>query len=273
MGRMLEDLTEAKVGVLTSYLEPCITSDVDAARRKPEWQIIRILRNQGRLGVLREAGLLDENLAIALFPDLFDLFLDTLSPDDEEDRERLRTAVQTIGKERIREATPQLVGEMRILSPTRIRTVLAADSHEVVPLIGVFAENSDVGSRREIALLLRKLEPPMAESAALRAVNPPDLLPAGYLRDLCHSDWESPDRKLREYSRFLLMKYITDTAGDSALTERRIYAIRSLVHLPGPETVEFLRELATKGRLLKVSKSARAIRTAAARTLEEVEHV
>jgi hypothetical protein len=162
---------------------------------------------------------------------------------------------------------------MRILTPTRVQMVLAADSPEVVPLIGVFAENSDVETRREIALLLRKLEPPIAESAALRAVNPPDLLPAGYLRDLCQFDWMTPDSKIREYSRFLLMKYITDTAGDPNATERRVYAIRSLVHLPGPDAVGFLRELSTKGRLLKVSKSARAVRTAAARTLEEIEYV
>ncbi|MEN8150453.1 MAG: hypothetical protein ABFS86_11565 [Planctomycetota bacterium] len=273
MGEMLDDLTDTKIGVLTSYLEPCVSGDVEAARNSPEWKILEILRNQGRLDLLRRAGLLDEKLAAALFPELFDLFLDTLSPDDEEDRNRLRRAVQMIGTERIRAATPVLVGEMQILSPSRSRMVLAADSPEIVPLVGVFAENSDVDARKEIALLLRRLEPPMAESAALRAVNPPDLLPAGYLRDLCQVDWGAPNEKLREYSRYLLMKYITDTAGDSSLTERRVYAIRSLIHLPGPQTVEFLRELAAKGRLLLVSKSARTIRNAVVRTLEEVESV
>jgi len=273
LAELLDDLTDARVDVLRSYLEPCLTGDVDAARGSPEWQILAMLREQGRLTVLRQAGLLNAELAATLFPDLFDIFLDSLSPDAEEDREQLSRTVALIGVDRIREATVDLASEKKLLTPGRIRMVLAVDSPEIVPLVGVFAENSDVATRRDIALLLKKLEPPAPESAALRAVNPSDLLPAGYLRDLCQFDWKLSSEKLRRYSRFLLQKYITDTAGDSSLVEKRIYAIRALAHLPGEETEALLRELSKRGRLLMVTKAAKAIRQAATRTLEEIENV
>jgi hypothetical protein len=270
---LLDDLNDARIAVLASYLEPCLTQDVAAARESPNWRVLTMLREQGRLSILRKAGLLNAELAAALFPELFGLFLDSLDETEERDREQLCRAVSLIGAHRIREATAELAGERKILTPGRTRMVLAIDSQEIVPLVGVFAEKSDVDTRRDIALLLRKLEPPLAESAALRAVNPPEILPAGYLRDLCQFDWKTPDEKLRKYSLFLLRKYITDTGGDASLVENRIYAIRKLVHLPGPETEEYLRELSTRGRLLRMTKAARAVRQAAARTLEEIENV
>jgi len=270
---LLDDLSETRISVLASYLAPCLTGDTEAARSSPNWQILTMLREKGRLDILQRARLLGAELAAALFPDLFGLFLDSLDPSDEGDRDELRRAVDMIGAEVIQEATEKLAGEKKIFTPGRVEMVLALDSVEIVPLVGVFAANCDLETRRGIALLLKKLKPPGPESAALRAVSPSDLLPSGYLRDLCQFDWKKSNAKLRKYSFFLLHKYIADTAGDAGLVENRVYAIRSLTHLPGPETVALLSDLSTRGRLLHFTKAARAIRQAAARTLKEITDV
>jgi hypothetical protein len=265
----LADATDAKIAVLNSYLRPCLTGDPESAQQSVNWRIIDLLRAQGMLDVLQKSGYLTPELAATLFPEFFGLFLDSLKPSSEEDRERLRRAVVLIGHERMRAATNELIGEKRILTKSRIRMVLSVESVDVVPLIGIFAQNCGAETRSRIALLLRKLEPPAAESAALRAVSP-ELLPGGYLRDLCQSDWSGENEKLREYSLFLLKKFITDTASDASLTDNRVYAIRALRELPSAETLEFLTQLSRSGRLLRQSKSARTVRQAAARTIEEI---
>ncbi|MHC5063540.1 MAG: hypothetical protein ACYTG5_06160 [Planctomycetota bacterium] len=266
---MLESPSPGMLKVLEPYLES-VPEEAEPATAE-ERSMVMFLQQNGRADLLRKNEYLRPDVIAFSFPENFTLFLDSLSPSRPRDQKALRDVCFAIKPERLEAATEALISEEGILTPSRVEMIAAVGTYEVLPMISIIAAHGPAWSRTPVTQYLRKQEFPAAEAAALRAINPPSLIPSGYLRDLCElKSVFHGNPKLREFSGFLVRKFIEDSASHPEQAERRIYAIRSLRYLPSLESIKLLKKLSTATKLLRLSKAARAERQAALETLQEM---
>lgn len=266
---MLEAPSPGMLKILESYLDSTTTILTEAAGSKRN--LVEFLQRNGHANLLRKNESLRPDVVAFSFPENFTLFLDSLSADRPRDMKSLRDACFAVDKERMEKATETLIGEGGILTLERVNLITAVGTYEALPLVSIIAAHGPNWTRSPVAQFLRKQEFPEAETAALRAINPPSLLPAGYLHDLCelHSVFDG-SAKLREFSGFLVRRFIEDSASHPEQAERRIYAIRSLRNLPSLESIKLLKKLSAPTRLLSLNRTARTERQAALETLHEM---
>jgi len=265
LARLLREPTPAQLAILEEYVAPCFDGADDAERH---WRVIEFLRRAGLMPLLQRGEVFTPELVSRAFPALFDLFLDSLDARSGEDEEKLRLAVAAIGRSRIEEEAPRLVGRDGLLDRRRMEVVLSGSCPELLPLARVIAERGGPEMRAPVAEYLRRIPLPPAESAALSAVDPPGWLPADYLRDLCKLGLTGgEDARVREVSFVLLRKFVNELADAPGQLDRRLYAIRAMRLVPSLKSMEFLEHLSRAGRFLSLGKAARAVRQAAAETL------
>ncbi len=266
---MLQSPSPGMLKVLEPYLDSAPEGEEQFSSQNRS--MVMFLQKSGRADLLRKNEYLRPDVIAFSFPDNFTLFVDSLSPRRPRDQKALRDVCFAIKPERLEAATETLISDGGILTPSRVEMIAAVGTYEVLPMISIIAAHGPAWSRTAVTQYLRKQEFPAAEAAALRAINPPTLIPSGYLRDLCElKSVFHGNPKLREFSGFLVRKFIEDSANHPEQAERRIYAIRSLRYLPSLESIKLLKKLSTATKLLRLSKIARAERQAAVETLQEM---
>jgi hypothetical protein len=269
--RVLSSSTEEKEELVRQYLAPCFASGPEAGPAHSNWKVVEFLQEHGLVRDLEWGEFLGFEKLSRCFPKQFGLFLQTLSPEDPEDLMKLQKVASLLTRDRILDAAPELTAPGGILEPDLAAVILGGAGSDLMPFVEILAEHGDPALVIQVVQFLRRADLPEVETTALRAVHPPSRIPRRYLVDLARfaaAGGSSP--KLREYSSFLIRRFITEVADITDQTDRRIYAIRSLRAHPTPETIEFLRELSRAGRLLSQARSARAVRNAASKTLKEI---
>ena len=155
-----------------------------------------------------------------------------------------------VGAKRIDEAADYLLENAKLVTRKRLDRLLSVDRDELLPLVGVIARVSDDWVRDSVARFIRRREPPIKESAALRVVRPLNWLSSLYLQGLCELEPGDEHRGwLQEESGRLLRVFLRNTAGMSELRERRIRAVHMLCALPCEENIELLGEVINERRL------------------------
>ncbi len=265
--KQLVDPSAELLGVLDCYTDKCLAPEQeyeDSADR-----LTKLLIRTGQSHLFSRSDLLSADVVKFGFPENFLLFLDSLD-ESEASRRKLRDVCCGMTSDRVTNEKDALLLEGGILEPARLQSLLSLRSHEVLPFVSFVAQHGDSRILPMLVSFLRALEVPDAEGAALRALED-SRLSLGYLHDLCECLLTGiGSKKLREYSLYLLTQFIDEKADDAEFHDRRVYAIGELRFFNDEGTRDYLSVLASSGRLLKRGKTAKAIREAAANTLERL---
>jgi hypothetical protein len=186
-------------------------------------------------------------IIIDSFPASFGLFIDSIDIRNEKEQEKISIICRAIGVETIREHREFLGTRAGILTPNRIKKILALNSRDVLPLAQIILDYQARPDMRTIVQYLVGQDLKGAESAALRAIPSPERLPAEYLSDLCNGYAKGIYRPgLTKVSESLIHRFVNEPPRSSNQIEQQARAIMALGEFPTRETREFLGNL-TRG--------------------------
>jgi hypothetical protein len=257
--------------LLQPYVDLCLSDAGRQEENRNVWRIVELLQESDPTGILEDRKFLTQKVVQFTFPRQFGAYLDTLSSSRPGELNGLADICRRVGFERINAAGDDLLENERIVTRRRLKKILAVDSDEMLPLVGVISRVNDNWVRNAVARFIRRRNPPVKESAALRVVRPLDWLSQQYLEALCI---RQPDRKhrdwLQEESARLLRVFLRDTAGIGEMMERRIRAIHMLVTLPSEENIDLLKEVARERKFRFFRWKTRGLRKAARKARKQI---
>ncbi|MCC6783725.1 MAG: hypothetical protein IT457_12855 [Planctomycetes bacterium] len=234
-------------------------------------RVFEFLQRHGVAQMLSSREALDVDQVVQTFPTQFIAFLDGLDLKDQKSEETFAQLFEKVGAESVAEAARVLIEDGTLLTPHRTEKILKLGGRRAAAIARHYVATGATWTRALVVNFLRRQQLPRQEAAALSIVQPLTSFPNGYLADLCDCVAHGKANfKLHGYTSLLLRQYIRDTAENPGDLDRRLYAIRALVHWPTPETIQYLEQLAKEGRLLTQTKEARAVRQAATETLKAI---
>jgi len=257
--------------LLQPYVELCLSDKGLKEENRHVWRVIELLQKSDPTRILEDRTFLTPKVVQFTFPRQFGPFLDTLNASRPAELEQLADICHRVGSVRITESGDYLLETAKIVTRRRLKKILSVDSDEMLPLVGVIAQVNDNWVRDAVARFIRRRNPPVKESAALRVVRPLDWLSPQYLEALCvRSPSRSHRQWLQEESSRLLRVFLRDTAGLQEMLERRIRAVHMLAALPSEENIELLGDVVQEKRFRFFRWKTRGLRKAARKARKQM---
>lgn len=249
---------------LEPYIELCLSPEGLTEENRRYWRAIELIQRAGLDAMLSGRDFLQPDVVIFTFPSQFVPFLDSLDFDSQRDVETFVRVCDEVGGEAFALASDFLVDSADLITEPRVKRVLLVENASVLPLIRIIVESGPDWVRKPVAKYIRRRNPPVEESAALRAVRPLKQLPAPYLAKLCVEGFSDEQSKwLRKESGRLLRLFLRVTAKRDDLAERRSVALNLLRMLPSWENLNAVEGVCKESKLYYLGKGKRQLRKAA----------
>lgn len=262
----LEEASPAEMQVLGQYLATP-PDEAEAARRRRLEDVLR----RNRVGAtLRGRGLITPERVLETFPEAFGLYLESLDPEQAEDRAELETVASSLGVLRIREAREALLGAEHVLEASRLDRLLAAPSRSLLPFYRLALEQGVSSQRQRVVGALRRMYKTQDVACLLFVFDTPEQLPVWYTRALTEPSHRAGfDGAIRAQITQALIGFIRETAGDLRRVDRRVYAIQNLLHFMTSEAVLLLEEILRARTFGIVPREPKHVRQVARQILKQ----
>jgi hypothetical protein len=263
--RLVADLRRADPGahrLLRYCLERLLCET--GRRRAGLRRLAAALHEAGLTGIASENAGLTAEIAAAVFPAAFGLFIDGL---DDGALGEIARVCELVGSERIRAATPELTAPDGILAPPRSARILAVRARQALPLLRILAAKGDARQRAAVVDSLCGLELGSPQAAAIGVV-PAQRLPVDYVCGVCDVEGGNGWTEIVRHQSCALLRGVIEDRSEAL--ERRVLAVRRLEAFPRAEVESMLQELLAARGPLGLSRLPRALREAASGVLQRL---
>ncbi len=242
----------------------------DAGEPVPERfrrRMLSFLQTFSLTKLLSEYGAFSADLALALFPNDFGLYLESLDLRNPRDHADLSKVLEALGPERVAGASAALVRDAKVLEPGRARRLLGRPDRAFAPVARIVLARGDNLLKSVVAGYVRGLGIEQEEASLLHILSDEEL-PRDYLADLLDPP-QTPTGKIRQHERIaeILCGFIESAARLSPRSGRRLAAIRQLALFQSPRATRLLRRLAHGRRMLFLPFEPAEVRVAARASL------
>ncbi len=269
LARLLARPSEQSVSVLASYLRPDPGGDRSRWEARYE-RLVAFLRESRLAGILRRCDILTPQDVRLDFPRDFGLYIDAIEPSSAPDLAELAGVVASVGRSQVLAARDVLVEQEGILDPRRVERIVASPSEAMLPLLRILIDRGDPETRRRAVAALKKLQAEAAGACLLFVVDQPELLPRDYLLALTDVPPGADDPgRFRIRVAQTLAQYLDATAGDTARTSRRLYAIQHLRRYMTSDARAALERILGRRRWFVLPSEPKAVREAAHAALRD----